>query len=202
MSVAVVGDDAAANRAVADVIGKSLSYAVLHTPDIIKKATGMSVASIVKEEGAPALAAVELQVASELSTQLRSVVSFAGDGVGVAARGSAWRYMFGMFSIWLDTDPGASEAEAPQRGAYDNAEIRIDLPAAAAMAGDDATPSQVAQAAAAQAMRGLKELLRRQSELPRNKALYIKLGCRGDWPEIQHPDWRNPEDEAAAAESA
>jgi len=34
--------------------------------------------------------------------------------------------------------------------------------------------------------------------LPKGKLLYIKLGCRGDWPEIMHPEWQPPE--VAAAE--
>ena len=47
-------------------------------------------------------------------------------------------------------------------------------------------------------MEAVETLLRSEAkqptDLPFRKALYIKLGCRGDWPTIMPPDW-NPDEE-------
>lgn len=44
-----------------------------------------------------------------------------------------------------------------------------------------------------QAILALNERLKKDKKLPDGKRLYVKLGCRGDWPDIQEPSWQPPE---------
>ena len=46
---------------------------------------------------------------------------------------------------------------------------------------------------AMQAILALMERLKKDKKLPDGKRLYVKLGCRGDWPDIQEPSWVPPE---------
>jgi hypothetical protein len=40
-----------------------------------------------------------------------------------------------------------------------------------------------------------------ERDIGKGKHLYMKLGCRGDWPEVQAPDWQ-PDDAIAVQEEA
>lgn len=44
-----------------------------------------------------------------------------------------------------------------------------------------------------QAVPALMGLLEKDDQLPKGKLLYVKLGCRGDWPDIQPPEWQPPD---------
>lgn len=90
-----------------------------------------------------------------------------------------------------------------QRGAYANADVHIKLDRDVA-----ALPEKTAAAALALKVMGSVEALLDRSfkiagdkGLPFKKRLYVKLGCRGDWPEIQPPEWR-PEQDGQAPSGA
>lgn len=42
-------------------------------------------------------------------------------------RAACWRHLYGAFTVWLDVHPEQSEDEAPQRGAYSEAEVQLRL---------------------------------------------------------------------------
>ena len=44
-----------------------------------------------------------------------------------------------------------------------------------------------------QTVPALLELVKKNPKLPQGKALYVKYGCRGDWPDLQPPEWRPTE---------
>ncbi len=46
-----------------------------------------------------------------------------------------------------------------------------------------------AQRAASQLIKALTQLLQQYDYLPAKKRAYIERGCRGDWPELQPPEW-------------
>lgn len=46
---------------------------------------------------------------------------------------------------------------------------------------------------AVQAILALMERVKQDKKLPDGKRLYVKLGCRGDWPDLQEPGWQPPE---------
>ena len=77
------------------------------------------------------------------------------------------------------------DPNAPQREAYQQAEIHI------AIAKDDSeamTPPQVAEALIEQIMQRVAELVKKDEDLCGKKGVYMKFGCRGDWPDLQPPD--------------
>jgi len=182
-SVFVVGDSHAANVAFTAELASRLAYAPLHTSTLLEGLTGQSWADIEAEERAAGatgagLALAEAQTLEALCTQGRVVVSTAGGGWGAAARGDCWRHLFGGVSVWLDGQPSATEAEAPQRGAYALAEVQI---SAAEL--DSLPASQLAD----QALVSLETLLTKDAKLTGKKSLYVRLGARGDWPELREP---------------
>ncbi|MED6205952.1 putative inactive shikimate kinase like 2, chloroplastic [Stylosanthes scabra] len=64
--------------------------------------------------------------------------------------------------------------------AYTNADVVVKL-----QGWDAAYAKSVAQAC----LSALKQLILSDKKLPGKKSLYIRLGCRGDWPNIKPPGW-------------
>ena len=62
-------------------------------------------------------------------------------------------------------------------------------------AGPQALPLPArAEAAATETLEALRGLLAREGQtLCSKKALYVRLGCRGDWPDLQPPSWAPPD---------
>jgi len=192
-------------------VAKRLRYVPLHTSEILKQSSGVTPKELVAKEGLAALGAAEYAIAIELATRLRTVTSTCGLGGGVAARSDCWKYLYGSVAVWLDANPAATEADEPQRGAYEKAEVRMQLdPSVASL-----PASAAAVALGPKVLEALDACLDREARgghggnmaLPARKALYMKLGCRGDWPEIMPPEWRPDEPEwagdlAAAADRA
>ncbi|KAG5007814.1 hypothetical protein JHK85_026356 [Glycine max] len=84
---------------------------------------------------------------------------------------------------------GTDEDSAPQEThknvkdgiiSYTNADVVVKLPG-----WDPAYAKNVAQAC----LSALKQLIKSDKKLPGKKSLYIRLGCRGDWPNIKPPGW-------------
>jgi hypothetical protein len=42
-------------------------------------------------------------------------------------RSACWRHLYGAFTVWLDVNPEEAEDDAPQRGAYSEAEVQLKL---------------------------------------------------------------------------
>ncbi|KAJ7003680.1 hypothetical protein NC653_008784 [Populus alba x Populus x berolinensis] len=55
--------------------------------------------------------------------------------------------------------------------------------------------SDHAKSVAQASLSALKQLILSDKKLPGKKSLYIRLGCRGDWPNIKPPGW-DPSNEA------
>jgi hypothetical protein len=195
ISLTFVGDSSALNRAVATVMADRLQYVPLHTEAIIEQLVGQSAAEIVAEEGPSGLGIAEVQVMATMQSQIRSCISTCGYGAGVAARADAWRYLFGQIVVWLDVDASRSEAESPQRGAYELSELHLELDPEVTK-----SPEETAQSLVEPILTAVEALLQREfaetttMDYPGRKNLYMKLGCRGDWPNIQSPEWVNPMD--------
>lgn len=43
----------------------------------------------------------------------------------IVHRIACWRHLYGAFTVWLDVNPDQSEDDAPQRGAYSEAEVQL-----------------------------------------------------------------------------
>jgi len=82
-------------------------------------------------------------------------------------------------------DTWQKQPDAPQREAYQQAEIRI------ALAKDNSevmTPVEMAEAVVDQILQQVTELVKKDEDLCGKKGVYMKFGCRGDWPDLQPPD--------------
>lgn len=77
------------------------------------------------------------------------------------------------------------KADAPQREAYQQAEIHI---AVAKDASEIMTPAQMAEALLDQILQQVAGLVEKDQDLCGKKGVYMKFGCRGDWPDLQPPD--------------
>mmetsp|Transcript_15605 Transcript_15605/g.26291 ORF Transcript_15605/g.26291 Transcript_15605/m.26291 type:complete len:310 (+) Transcript_15605:69-998(+) len=187
-SLYVVGDDSAANKALANKLAQLLRYAPMETETIIEQVTKMPISDLIAQEGSTALGGAEFVVLQELSANLRCCVATAGGGVGAAARGDCWPALFGAITIWLDEVAEEPPAEsAPQRDCYRQAEIQLKVP----LAGQRSEEGWVDEAAKA-TVEGVQQMLdawQGDGSLPGKKSLYIRLGCRGDWPDLKPPQW-------------
>ncbi|RZS23461.1 hypothetical protein BHM03_00056402, partial [Ensete ventricosum] len=131
----------------------------------------------------------------------RSVVVTLGGEHGAARRHDKWRYLHSGFTVWLSISEAAGNAffyhymfEEARRHvqdgwlAYSNADIVMKL------GGWEPDQSQVVAQACLSALKRLtlsdKQLTGcNWIRLTGKKSLYVRLGCRGDWPDIKPPGW-------------
>ncbi|PIN09057.1 Nuclear distribution protein NUDC [Handroanthus impetiginosus] len=188
-SVFLVGESSEINQKIARELAVGLGYTPLCTQELLEAYTKQTIDSWVAEEGSDAVTEGEAAVLESISSQARTVVATLGEKRGAARNPNKWRHLFAGFTVWLSqseaTDEESAKEEAKKnmqdrlRG-YANAEVVVKL------GGWDATYSKaVAQAS----LSALKRLILSDKNLPGKKSLYIRLGCRGDWPDIKPPAW-------------
>lgn len=186
--VVFVGDEGQLNRAVADLAAAALSYVPLHAEDVVKQAASEGGQGDVEAQpGGPGgdlkeedLGAAEALVLESLSTSVRCSVSTCGGGRAAAARPFCWRHLHGHLCIWLDCSQeeepdGTAE---PQREAYALADLQVRVDRAVLAQSDAADRVLESVVPAAQAV------LLQSPGLVKKKQLYVKLGCKGDWPNL------------------
>ncbi|KAK1375010.1 CS domain-containing protein [Heracleum sosnowskyi] len=188
-SIYLVGDSTEINQKIARELAVGLGYTPLDTKALLESFTKQDVDSLLIDEGSDAVAEAEGVVLESLSSHVRAVVATLGGKNGAARRFDKWRYLYAGFVIWLSKSEATDEISAKeevrtniQEGsqAYSNADVVVKL------GGWDADYSKkVAQAS----LSALKSLILSDKKLPGKKGLYIRLGCRGDWPNINPPGW-------------
>ncbi|GAV87703.1 SKI domain-containing protein/CS domain-containing protein [Cephalotus follicularis] len=193
-SIYIVGDSTEINQKVARELAVGLGYMPFDTKELLETYAKQTIESWVLVEGFDSVAAAECSLLESLSSHVRAVVSTLGGKHGAAGKADKWHHLYAGFTIWLsqtkaiDEDSAKEEARRHiQEGSvgYSNADVVVKLQ------GWDADHSKsVAQAA----LSALKRLILSDRELPGKKSLYIRLGCRGDWPNIKPHGW-NPASE-------
>ena len=185
-----VGDDGSLNRALADRAAAVLNYVPLHTEDIVLQAASASEAgssgaapgaggALLEDMGEEELGAAEALVLESLSTTVRCSLSTCGGGRAATARPFCWRHLHGHFCIWLDCSPGEPPAaEEPQREAYALADLQVRIDPA--VLGQPGAAEQVLSTV----VPAVQAALLQQPGLVNKKQLYMKLGCKGDWPDL------------------
>ncbi|KAK9820240.1 hypothetical protein WJX72_007827 [[Myrmecia] bisecta] len=148
ISIAIVGDNTAANQRVAALLAGELEYVPLDTKSIVEQLLKCSVEELVAQEGITSLALVEAAALESLSTNIRCCIATCGGG-GAAARGDCWRHLFGTVTVWLDDHTEASQDAAPQREAYAQAEVHVKVDTAGRQADDDSVVDEIARDASA-----------------------------------------------------
>ncbi|KAJ0113154.1 hypothetical protein Patl1_03579 [Pistacia atlantica] len=208
-SIYLVGDSTEINEKVARELAVGLGYTRLSTKELLetfaKQTIGFmgSLLNTIKTsiliwslacmwmlaEGSDSVAEAECAVLESLSSHVRAVVSTLGGQQGAAARADKWRHLYAGFTVWLSQTEAPDENSAKEEArrhvqdgnsGYSNADVVVKLQ------GWDADHAKsVAQAS----LSALKQLILSDRKLPGKKSLYIRLGCRGDWPNIRPPGW-------------
>lgn len=188
-SIYLVGESTEVNQRIARELAVGLGYTPFDTKELLETFTKQTIDSWVATEGSNAVAESEGAVIESLSSHVRTVVATLGGKHGLARRANKWRHLFAGFSVWLSQSEATDEDSARdetrrniQDGlqGYSNAEVIVKI------GGWDATYSKIV---AQSALSALKRLILADKKLPGKKGLYIRLGCRGDWPDIKPPGW-------------
>ncbi|XP_044503289.1 probable inactive shikimate kinase like 2, chloroplastic [Mangifera indica] len=188
-SIYLVGDSTEINEKVARELAVGLGYTPLNTKELLETFAKQTIDSWMLAEGSDSVAEAECAILESLSSHVRAVVSTLGGPQGAAASVDKWQHLYAGFTVWLSqteaTDENSAKEEARrqvQNGnlGYSNADVVVKLQ------GWDADQAKsVAQAS----LSALKQLILSDRKLPGKKSLYIRLGCRGDWPNIKPPGW-------------
>ncbi|XP_021857018.1 probable inactive shikimate kinase like 2, chloroplastic isoform X2 [Spinacia oleracea] len=188
-SIYIVGDSSEINQKVAEELAVGLRYTPLDTESLLETFGEQSIESWVTAEGSDAVAEGEAAVLESLSSNVRAVVATLGGKHGAAARADKWRHLYAGFTVWLSQSEAADEDSAKEearkqvydgRESYSKAEVVVKF---------DSWDACHAKAVAQASLSALKQLILSDKKLPGKKSLYIRLGCRGDWPNINPPGW-------------
>ncbi|KAJ1296095.1 hypothetical protein BS78_01G272600 [Paspalum vaginatum] len=195
ISVHIVGDSTDINEAVAKEIAEGIGYLPVCTSELLESATQKSIDTWVASEGVDSVAEAESVVLESLSSHVRTVVATLGGKQGAASRFDKWQYLHSGFTVWLSVSDASDEATAREEArrsvssgsvAYAKADVVVKL------GGWD---PEYTRAVAQGCLVALKQLTLADKKLAGKKSLYIRLGCRGHWPNIEPPGW-DPESDA------
>lgn len=194
-SIFLVGDSTEINQKVARELAVGLGYTLLDTQELLETFSKQTIDSWVLAEGSDSVAEAECAILESLSSHVRAVVSTLGGKQGAAGKAYKWQHLYAGFTVWLSQTEALDEDSAKEEArknvkdrsvAYSNADVVVKL-----QGWDSDHAKSVAQAS----LSALKQLILSDKKLPGKKSLYIRLGCRGDWPNIKPPGW-DPSNEA------
>lgn len=185
-SIYIVGNSTEINQKVARELAVGLGYTPVNTKDLMESFAKQTIDSWATADGSDSVSDAESAIFESLSSHVRAVVATLGEH-GAAERADKWRHLYSGFTVWLSlseaTDSAKEEAQKDvQEGsqAYSNADVVVKL---------GAWSADHAKAVAQASLSALKRLILSDKKLPGKKSLYIRLGCRGDWPNIKPPGW-------------
>ncbi|XP_019427225.1 PREDICTED: probable inactive shikimate kinase like 2, chloroplastic [Lupinus angustifolius] len=188
-SIYLVGNSTEINYKVAQEIATGLGYTPLSTKELLETYSNQTVDSWLLAEGSDSVAEAESAILESISSHVRAAVATLGGQHGASGRTDKWRHLYAGFTVWLSQTEATDEDSAKEetrknvkdgRLAYTNADVVVKL-----QGWDSAYAKNVAQAC----LSALKQLILSDKKLPGKKSLYIRLGCRGDWPNIKPPGW-------------
>lgn len=171
------------------------SYLPVCTSELLESATEKSIDKWLASEGVDSVAEAECVVLESLSSHVRTVVATLGGKQGAASRFDKWQYLHAGFTVWLSVSDASDEASAKEEArrsvssgnvAYAKADVVVKL------GGWD---PEYTRAVAQGCLVALKQLTLADKKLAGKKSLYMRLGCRGDWPNIEPPGW-DPDSDA------
>ncbi|RWR86815.1 Shikimate kinase/Threonine synthase-like protein 1 [Cinnamomum micranthum f. kanehirae] len=188
-SIYIIGDTTAVNKYVARELAVGLGYTPLSTSDLLETFAQQTIESWLVAEGANSVAEGEAAILESLSSHVRTVVATLGGQHGAAGRADKWQHLYSGFTVWVsksETTDEASAKEEARRNVQDGSQGYSNADMVVKLGGWDSNHAQtVAQAC----LSALKQLIISDKKLPGKKSLYIRLGCRGDWPNIKPPGW-------------
>lgn len=198
-SIYIIGESTDINQKVAQELAVGIGYTPLSTKELLENFAKQTIDSWVLAEGSDSVVEAESAILESLSSHVRTVVATLGQH-GSARRADKWQHLHAGFTVWLSQTEAMDEDSAKEearkhiqdgRLAYSKADVVVKFP------GWDVDH---AQSLAEASLSALKQLILSDKKLPSKKNLYIRLGCRGDWPNIKPPGWDpSPGDDASPA---
>ncbi|XP_074312122.1 putative inactive shikimate kinase like 2, chloroplastic isoform X2 [Silene latifolia] len=188
-AIYLVGESSEINQKVAEELAVGLGYTPLDTKGLLETFGKKSIESWLDTEGSDSLAAAEEAVLESLSSHVRAVVATLGGKHGAAGKAEKWRHLYAGFTVWLSQSEARDEDSAKdeaRKQVYDGSQAYSKADVVVKFHGWDPTHAKVVAQASLSA---LKQLILSDKKLPGKKSLYIRLGCRGDWPNIKPPGW-------------
>ncbi|XP_031501943.1 probable inactive shikimate kinase like 2, chloroplastic [Nymphaea colorata] len=187
-SIYTVGNSSEMNWEVAKQLASGLGYAPLNTSELLETIARQSIDTWIASEGADSVAEAEGAILESLSSHARAVVATLGGSNGAAGRADKWRHLYAGFTVWLDLSEASEKSaeevarnvQSSDKHGYSNADVIVRL---------EQWDSNLSQIAAQACLSALKRLILSDKQLPGKKSLYIRLGCRGDWPNIEPPGY-------------
>eukprot|EP00850_Spirogloea_muscicola_P008133 SM000042S15400 [mRNA] locus=s42:725610:728334:+ [translate_table: standard] len=206
-SIYIVGADSAASWAVACELAGGLQYVPLRTAELVEQAAGVPanhgtllshyVTAAPYSYGAAELARMEAAILEGLTSHVRCVVATMGGEGGAAFSTGGWRHLQAGICVHLDCSSAAGNGTqlgeggvqaGAARGGGDPVSLfsRADVRVAVQGSWHDEGRSRLAAEAVLKAIKGLAD---GDADLIGKKSLYVRLGCRGDWPKLMPPGW-------------
>ncbi|ONM00296.1 putative inactive shikimate kinase like 2 chloroplastic [Zea mays] len=195
ISVHIVGDSTHINEAVAKEIAEGIGYLPVCTSELLESATEKSIDTWVASEGVDSVAEAESVVLESLSSHVRTVVATLGGKQGAASRFDKWQYLHSGFTVWLSVSDASDEASAREEARRSVSSGSVSYAKADVVVKLGGWDPEYTRAVAQGCLVALKQLTLADKKLAGKKSLYIRLGCRGDWPNIEPPGW-DPESDA------
>ncbi|XP_021752825.1 probable inactive shikimate kinase like 2, chloroplastic isoform X2 [Chenopodium quinoa] len=188
-SIYIVGDSTEINQKVAEELAVGLRYTPLDTKGLLETFGKQSIESWVNTDGSDAVAEAEAAVLESLSSHVRAVVATLGGKHGAAGRADKWRHLYAGLTVWLSQSAATDEYSAKEEAKKQVYEGSESYSKADVVVKFDSWDACYAKAVAQASLSALKQLILSDKKLPGKKSLYIRLGCRGDWPNIKPPGW-------------
>ncbi|XP_072983357.1 probable inactive shikimate kinase like 2, chloroplastic isoform X1 [Typha latifolia] len=188
-SIYIIGYSTEINQSVAEELAAGIGYVPLCTSELLESYAEKPIDTWVVSEGAESVAEAESAVLESLSSHVRTVVATLGGKHGAASRSDKWQHLYAGFTVWLSQSEAVDEASAKEEArrhiedgslAYANADVIVKL---------GKWELDHAREVAQGCLSALKQLTSLDKQLAGKKSLYIRLGCRGDWPNIKPPGW-------------
>eukprot|EP00850_Spirogloea_muscicola_P018536 SM000171S03225 [mRNA] locus=s171:46669:49653:- [translate_table: standard] len=147
--------------------------------------------AVAAEEGAAELARMEGAILEGLTSHVRCVVATMGGERGAASSTGGWRHLQAGICVHLDCSSAVGDGTqlgkvGVQSGAA-SLYSRADVSVAVQGGWHDEGGARLAAEAVLKAIKGLADS---DADLIGKKSLYVRLGCRGDWPNLMPPGWR------------
>ncbi|KAJ3681664.1 hypothetical protein LUZ60_014237 [Juncus effusus] len=189
ISIYIIGNSTEINEAVAKEIAAGIGFMPICTSELLELYAKQSIDSWVVSEGPDSVAEAEGVIFENLSSQVRTVVGTLGGKHGASSRFDRWRHLHAGFSVWIDKSDVSDEVSAKEEArknviegssAYAKSDVIVKI--------GDWDPIYTRDVAKG-CLNALKQLNLSDKKLSGKKSLYIRLGCRGDWPDIMPPGW-------------
>uniref|UniRef100_A0A803PRB5 CS domain-containing protein n=2 Tax=Cannabis sativa TaxID=3483 RepID=A0A803PRB5_CANSA len=189
-SIYIVGESTNINQQVAKELAVGIGYTPFSTKELLENFSKQTIDSWVLSEGSDSVAEAESAILESLSSHVRTVVATLGGQQGTSRRADKWRHLHAGFTVWLSQTEAIDEESAKEEAkkhvqdggsGYSKADVVVKFQGC----DTDHHAKSLAQAC----LSALKQLILADKKLPGKKSLYIRLGCRGDWPNIKPPGW-------------